>query len=181
MVPCDLQGHLTTRTGRPRIAKSDVGTFETYRPPLTMSASGGKTGSHGQTVKMSRMTRSRHPGRARSPLPQLGPCLWGKCKGACGRVNASIFLHLWIGFGVANHVVRASSQSGLRLVLRALQTSRNLFGSACSRDLLCLRAADGEWSDFRSRRVYGRASHAAFRISGNGDESSEREVCYCSD
>ena len=94
------------------------------------------------------------------------------------RVNASTFLHLWIGIGVANHVVRAGSQSRLRLVLRALQTSRNLFGAACSRDLLRLRAADGEWSNIRSRRAYGRASHAAFRIAGNGDESSEREVCY---
>src|ERR1700675_4970584 len=74
----------------------------------------------------------RASGRARSPLPQLSPCIWGKCKGAGGRVNASIFLHLWIGSGVANHVVRAGSQSGLRLVLRALQTPRNLFGAACS-------------------------------------------------
>ena len=100
---------------------------------------------------------------------------------AGGRVNASIFLHLWIGSGVANHVVRAGSQSWLRLVLRALQTSRNLFGAACSRDFLCLGATDGEWSDIRSHRVCGRASYAAFRIAGNGDESSEREVCYCGD
>jgi len=95
--------------------------------------------------------------------------------------NAFIFLHLWIGSGVANHVVRAGSQSGLRLVLRALQTARKLFGAACGRDLLCLRAAHGEWSDIRSQRVCGRASHATFRIAGNGDESSEREVCYCGD
>ena len=47
-----------------------------------------------------------------------------------------------------------------------------------SRDLLCLRAADREWSDIRSQRVYGRA---AFRIAGNGDESSEREVYYSRD
>jgi len=114
----------------------------------------------------------RASGRSRSPLPQLSPCIWGKCKGAGGRVNASIFLY---------HDVRAGSRSGLRLVFRALQTSRNLFGAACSRDLLCLRAADGEWSDIRSQRVCGRASHAAFRIAGNGDESSEREVCYCGD
>src|SRR5262249_20055908 len=60
----------------------------------------------------------------RSRLPQLSPCLSGKCKGADGGVNASIFLHLWIGSGVANHVVRAGSQSGVRLVFRALETSR---------------------------------------------------------
>ncbi len=35
----------------------------------------------------------------------------------------------------------------------------------------CRRAADGEWSDIRSQRVHGCASHAAFRIAGNGDES----------
>jgi hypothetical protein len=106
---------------------------------------------------------------------------FGKVEGAGGRVNASIFLYLWISSGVANHVVFAGSQSGIRVVLRALQTSRNLCGAACSRDLLCLRAADGEWSDIRSQRVCGRASHAALRIAGNGDESSEREVCYCGD
>jgi hypothetical protein len=72
---------------------------------------------------------------------------------------------------MANHVVRPGSQSGLRLVLRALQTSRDLFGAACSRHLLFLGAADGEWSDIRSQRVYGRASHASLRIAGNGDES----------
>jgi hypothetical protein len=121
-----------------------------------------------------------HPGRARSPLP-LSPCLWGKCKDAGGGVNASILLHLWIGSGVANHIIHAGLQSGLRLVLRALQASRNLLGAACRRDLLCLRAADGEWSDIRSQRVYGRASHAAFRIAGSGDGPSEREVCHCGD
>jgi rare lipoprotein A (peptidoglycan hydrolase) len=65
------------------------------------------------------------------------------------RVNASTFLHLWIGIGVANHVVRAGSQSRLRLVLRALQTSRNLFGAACSRDLLASgrRTASGQTFD----------------------------------
>jgi hypothetical protein len=153
------------------------GTFETYQRTLRMSVY-----RVDRKWSLQRQNdRSGHPGRARSPLPQLSPCLWGKCKGAGGRVNASIFLHLWIGSGVANHVVRAGSQSGLRLVLRALQTSRSLFGAACSRDLLCLRAADGEWSDIRSQRVCGRASHAAFRIAGNGDESSEREVCYCGD
>ena len=56
-----------------------------------------------------------------------------------------------------------------------------LFGAACRRDLLCLRATDGEWSDIRSQRVYGGASYAAARIAGNGDESSERQVCYCGD
>ena len=122
-----------------------------------------------------------HSGRAPSPLPQLSPCLLEKCKGAGERVNASIFLHLWIGSGVAHHVVRAGSQSGLRLVLRALQTSGNLFGAACSRDLLCLRAADGEWPDLRSQWVYSRASHAALRIACNGDKPSERELCYGGD
>ena len=37
--------------------------------------------------------------------------------------------------------------------------------------LLCLRVADGQWSDIRFQRVYGRTSHAAFRIAGDGDES----------
>ena len=42
-----------------------------------------------------------------------------------GKINDC--LHLWIGYGVANHVVSAGPQSGFRLVLLALQTSRNLF------------------------------------------------------
>jgi len=82
---------------------------------------------------------------------------------------------------MASLVVCGGSQSGLRLVLLVLQTSRNLFGAACSRDLLCLRAADGEWSSLRSQRVYGRPSHAAFRVAGNGYKSWEREVRYCGD
>jgi hypothetical protein len=105
----------------------------------------------------------------------------GKCKGAGGGVDASIFLHLWIGSGVANHVVRAGSWSRLRLVLRALQTPGNLSGAACSRDLLCLRAADGERPDLQSQWAYSRASHAALRIARNGDEPSERELCYGGD
>ena len=79
---------------------------------------------------------------------------------------------------MADHVVYAGSQSGLRLVLRALQTTGKLFGAAGRRDLLWLRAADGEWSDVGSQRVYGRTSYAALRIAGNGDESREREVRY---
>jgi len=141
----------------------------------------GKTGSSRQTTKMARLTRSGHPDWARSPLPQLSPSLWGKCKGAGGGGDASIFLHLWIGSGVANHVVRAGSWSRLRLVLRALQTPRNLFGAACSRHLLYFGAADGEWPDFRSRWVYSCASHAAFRIARYCDEPSDRKLCYCGD
>jgi len=34
-----------------------------------------------EIAKLTRMTQSGHPGRARSPLPQLSPCIWGKCKG----------------------------------------------------------------------------------------------------
>ena len=54
----------------------------------------------------------------------------------------------------------------------------NLLGAACSRDLLFLRAADGEWPDLRSQWAYSRASHATFRIARHGDEPSERELCY---
>jgi hypothetical protein len=157
------------------------------RPRRSRSAgarsAGAKKTSDGRQRRLARssMTRSVHPARLRSPLPQLSPCLWGKCEGAGGRVNASIFLHPWIGCGVANHVVRAGSQSGLRLVLLALETSRNLFGAACRRYLLCLGAADGEWSSFRSQRVYGRASHAVFRVAGNGYESREWEIRCCGD
>ena len=158
-----------------------MGTKRTCRLHCAMSALRGTAENICSHRAFPVLTRSGHPDWARSPLPQLSRCLWGKCKGAGERVNASIFLHLWIGSGVANHIVRAGSQSGLRLVLRALQTSRNLFGAACSRDLLCLRAADGEWSDIRSQRVCGRASHAAFRIARNGDEPSERELRYGGD
>jgi hypothetical protein len=104
-----------------------------------------------------------------------------KVQGASGRVNASIFLYLWIGYGVANHVVGAGPQSGFRLVLRALQTSRNVFGAACGRDLLCVWATDSERSSLRFRRAYGCASLAAFRVEGNGYESGERKVRYCGD
>jgi hypothetical protein len=151
-----------------RSTTAGYGTKRKCRNAPGISEAGGRPAVPSACRPQLPLTRSGHPGRARSPLPQLSPCIWGKCKGAGGRVNASI-------------VVRAGSQSGLRLVLRALQTSRNLFGATCSRDLLCLRAADGERSDIRSQRVCGRASHAAFRIAGNGDESSEREVCYCGD
>src|SRR5436190_21192576 len=91
------------------------------------------------------------------------------------KVNASI-LHLRVSSSVANDVVRGDSWPGLCLVLRALQTTGKLFGSACSCDLLFLRAADGEWADLRFHRVYSRASHPAFRIPRNGDEPSEREL-----
>ena len=93
-----------------------------------------------------------------------------------GKINDC--LHLWIGYGVANHVVSAGPQSGFRLVLLALQTSRNLFRAACSCDLLYVWAADSERSSLRPRRLYGGASHAAFRVAGNGYESGEREVRY---
>src|ERR1700704_6313103 len=97
--------------------------------------------------------------------------------GAEGRANASIFLHLWFGSSVANDIVRGGSKPGLLLVLRALQTPRNLFGAACSCDVLRLRAADGEWPDLRSEWVYSRAPHAAFRIASDGDEPSQWELC----
>src|SRR5262245_9756524 len=126
-------------------------------------------------------TQGGHPASVRSPLPHLSPYLRAKCKGESGRGNAFIFLYLWIGDGVANHVVSAGPQSGFRLVLLALQTSRDLFGAACSRDLLCVRAADSEWSSLRFRRAHGCASLAAFRVEGNGYESGEREVRYRDD
>jgi hypothetical protein len=98
-----------------------------------------------------------------------------------GTVNAFTFLHHWIGSGVADHVDRAGSQPGLHLVLCALQTPRNLFGSAYSRDVLFLRAADGEWPGIRPQCKYSSASHPPFRIACNGDESSEWKFCYRGD
>jgi uncharacterized membrane protein len=50
-----------------------------------------------------------------------------------------------------------------------------LLGAACSRDLLCLGAADGEWRDLRSQWAHSCAPYAAFRIARNSDEPSERE------
>jgi hypothetical protein len=78
-------------------------------------------------------------------------------------------------FGLAlAWLITSSAQAhsrGFDWFFASLCTSRNLFGAACSRDLLCLRVADGQWSDIRFQRVYGRTSHAAFRIAGDGDES----------
>lgn len=123
-------------------------------------------------------------GQAWSLLPQLSPSWWRKVWGwqPEGATNAFISLHLWIGSGVADCVVTSSSQSRLRLVLPALQTYRNVFfGAACRRHLLFIRAADGEWSDIQSERIHGRASHVAFRITGDGNEPSQRGVCYRGD
>jgi hypothetical protein len=88
----------------------------------------------------------------------------------------SFFLHLWAGPSVANDVGRTAIV-GASLGSSRTPDPRNLFGAACHRDLLCLRAADGEWPDLRSQWVYSRASHAAFRIARNGDEPSEWEIC----
>jgi hypothetical protein len=117
----------------------------------------------------------RSVGAAEVGLGQVSPKTFDAVRQAMLRARR------WIGSGVANHVDRACSESGLRLVLRALQTPRKLFGAACRRDPLCLRATDGEWSDIRSKRVYGGAPYAAVPIAGNGDESSEREISYCGD
>jgi hypothetical protein len=69
----------------------------------------GKSGSGSRGAKPTRLTRSGHPDWARFAIATIKSVHLGKVEGAGGRVNASIFLHLWISSGVANHVVCAGS------------------------------------------------------------------------
>jgi hypothetical protein len=66
--------------------------------------------SSGRLLQRATLGPKRASDSVRSPpLPQLSPCLWGRCKSAGGRVDAAIFLHPWIGCGMASLVVRGSS------------------------------------------------------------------------
>jgi hypothetical protein len=91
-----------------------------------------------------------------------------------GGIDAGTFLHLFISCGVTDRIVCAGPEPRFCLVLLALPAARILCGTKRRRDILCFGTPDGEWSSLQFRWLDRRASHASFRVAGDGYQSRER-------
>jgi hypothetical protein len=79
---------------------------------------------------------------------------------------------------MASLVVCGGSQSGLRLVLLVLQTSRNLFGAACSRDLL---SANGQAFDHNGYTAAHRTLPFGSRVTVTNPENGKSVTVVIND